>query len=237
MKRIASVLLAVSCLSLSYAVASNEPRGSVLELHSCELYAGGCVISSEATLGGRYMLQAWNFSDGNFQGTPLAGLQVAMLHSASENLADAKTRSGDAIIYVPETSTKAQRAALLAWIKSSQPDFKPARIQTRAVPMQFTKTETGYTFSAGKFLSVKTASLESCEKGSCGESLWYTPRALTTLYTVAVNNVSHVAEPLLKLKWDEAGKRSIFLGKFGEQKSEKLFVTTADLCGPAEKLF
>jgi len=80
MKRIASVLLAVSCLSLSYAVASNEPRGSVLELHSCELYAGGCVISSEATLGGRYMLQAWNFSDGNFQGTPLAGLQVAYFY-------------------------------------------------------------------------------------------------------------------------------------------------------------
>ena len=36
---------------------------------------------------------------------------------------------------------------------------------------------------------------------------------------------------------DEAGKRSIFLGKFGEEKTENVFVTTTDLCGPAEKLF
>src|SRR5882672_6770864 len=99
MKKITSLLIAFSCVALGRALASDQPRGSVLELHSCELYAGGCVVSSEATLGGRYMLQAWNFSGGNFQGTSLAGLQVAMLHSASENLADAKTRSGDAIIY------------------------------------------------------------------------------------------------------------------------------------------
>jgi hypothetical protein len=46
-----------------------------------------------------------------------------------------------------------------------------------------------------------------------------------------------VNEPLLKMKWDDAGARSVFLGKFGEEKTENLFVTTADLCGPAEKLF
>src|SRR4029077_9200640 len=104
-------LLGICCILCRPAVAQNEPRGSVLELHSCELYAGGCVVSSEATLGGRYMLQAWNFSGGSFQGTDLAGLQLAALHSASQNLAEPRTGAGEVIVYVPEKASKAQHAA------------------------------------------------------------------------------------------------------------------------------
>lgn len=237
MKRIAFFFLALGSLTLGRALAVDQPRGSVLELHSCELYAGGCVVSSEATLGGRYMLQAWNFTGGAVDGTALAGLQLAALHSGSQNLAEQKAGAGEVVVYLPEKASKAQRTALLAWLKSTQPDFKTARLQTRVAPMQFTRHETGYSFTAGKFLNVRTASLESCEKGSCGESLWYSPRASTSIFTVAVNNGSHIAEPLLKLRWDEGGKRSIFLGKFGEDKAENLYVTAADLCGPADKLF
>jgi len=237
MKRIAFVLLALGSLTVGRALAVDQPRGSVLELHSCELYAGGLVISSEATLGGRYMLQAWNFTGGTVDGASLAGLQLAALHSGSQNLAEQKAGAGDVIVYVPEKASKTQRAALVSWLKATQPGFKSAQLQTRVAPMQFSRNENGYSFTAGKFLNVRTASLESCEKGSCGESLWYSPRAATSIFTVAVNNGSHISEPMLKLRWDEAGKRSIFLGKFGEEKAENLFVTTADLCGPADKLF
>lgn len=240
MKRITfipCILLALGSFSFGRALAVDQPRGSVLELHSCELYAGGCVVSSEATLGGRYMLQAWNFTGGTVDGTSLAGLQLAALHSGSRNLAEQKADAADVVVYLPEKATKAQRAALVSWLKTTQPGFKTVRFQTRVAPLQFTRNETGYSFNAGKFLNVRTASLESCEKGSCGESLWYSPRANTSIFTVAVNNGSHVSEPLLKLRWDEGGKRSIFLGRFGEEKAENLYVTTADLCGPADKLF
>jgi hypothetical protein len=238
MKRIAFILLALGSLTVGRALAvDHQPRGSVLELHSCELYAGGCVVSSEATLGGRYMLQAWNFSGGSVDETPLAGLQLAALHSGSQNLAEQNAGLGEVVVYLPEKATKAQRAALVSWLRTTQPGFKSARLQTRVAPMQFTHNETGYSFTAGKFLDVRTASLESCEKGSCGETLWYAPRASTSIFTVAVNNRSRVSEPLLKLRWDEGGKRSIFLGRFGEDKAENLYVTTADLCGPADKLF
>jgi hypothetical protein len=162
---------------------------------------------------------------------------VAVLHSGSQNLAESQAASADMVVYLPDKASKAQRTALIAWVKSNQKGPVAAHIKTRVVPMTVGRDETGYSFSAGKFISVKTASLESCEKGSCGESLWYAPRAPTSLYTVAVNKASHVKEPLLQLKWDEGGDRSVFLGKFGEQKTENLFVTAADLCGPSEKLF
>src|SRR5436190_14206368 len=107
MQRIAFILLALGSFTVGRALALDQPRGSVLELHSCELYAGGCVVSSEATLGGRYMLQAWHFTGGSFQGTPLANLDVAVLHAASQNLAEPKSSATDLIVYVPEKATKA----------------------------------------------------------------------------------------------------------------------------------
>ena len=45
-------------------------------------------------------------------------------------------------------------------------------------------------------------------------------------------------EPLLKLKWNESGRRSVFLARFGDPSPVKnSFITAADLCGPADRLF
>ena len=230
MKRLTFFLTGFLGLLLNTALAADAPRGSLLELHSCELFAGGCVVSSEATQGGRQMLQVWDFTGGSFNGTELKGLQLAVLQSSPDNLAAAGSKSGEAVVYLPQSATPAQRNALLAWLKSSQKDFHPAKIETRIVPMQFTKSEKGYSFSAGETISVKTDSLESCPLGSCGDELWYKPRAATTAFTVAVNQSSQVAEPLLRLKWSDSGRRTVFLGRFGESTSAKdVYVTLGDL--------
>src|SRR5881409_3186914 len=102
MKKLTLLLMGLTCLTFNAVFANDPPRGSLLELHSCELYAGGCVVSSEATLGGRYMLRAWNFSGGQFANTDLAGLQVALLESSPDNLAASKTTADRAIIYLPQ---------------------------------------------------------------------------------------------------------------------------------------
>jgi hypothetical protein len=239
MKLFASLLAGLSCCLGHQALAAPQPRGSVLELHSCELYAGGCIVSSEATLDGRYMLRAWNFSDGSFNRTTLAGLNLAVLQASGDNLASPEARAGSVIVYLPQAATAPQRQALLAWLKASQPDIcASTKLQTRIVPIQFSKTDTGYELSAGDFVSVKTAPLESCRTGACGEALWYSPRAHTSVFTVAMDRASTVAEPLLQLKWNDAGRRTVFLGKFGQETPARdLFVSSAELCGPAEKLF
>jgi len=233
MKKLTVVSMAVcSGLFLSPAWAADAPRGNLLELHSCELFAGGCVVSSQATLDGRYMLRAWDFTDGTFAGADLAGLKLAVLQSSSQNLAADEAAADQTIVYLPQAASKDQRKALLAWLQSSQPGFKAARLQTRIAPLSFTKEAANYTFSAGTYISVSTASLESCQKGGCGESLWYTPRSETSMFTVALDRTSDINEPLLKLRWHDAGQRSVFLAKFGETVPGKNnFVTTADLCG------
>jgi hypothetical protein len=239
MKLTAMLLTSLACYLVNHQVVAGEPRGSLLELHSCELYAGGCVVSSEATLGGRYMLRAWTFTDGSIDGTDLAGLSLAALQASIDNLANPKADPGRVIVYLPDNASSAQRTALLRWLESSQPDLRPnTQFQTRTVPMHFAKTQTGYSFSAGEAVSVATGSLESCESGACGQALWYTPRASTSVFTVALDRSSKIHEPLLQLKWDDAGRRSIFLGRFGrETPARSLYVSSAELCGPTSALF
>ncbi len=233
------VLVTVAAvLSATRLLATDQPHGSLLELHSCELFAGGCIVSSESTTSGHYMLRAWQFSGGSYAGQSLNGLCVAALQSApSENLAAPDTRSGDAVVYLPQNATKEQREALLAWLRSSQPDFKPARLETRTVPLSFTRNGTSCSFVAGNSISVSTAPLETCETGACGEALWYSPRSSASVFAVAVDRTSKVNEPLLELHWTDAGKRSVFLARFDDSPAQNQYVTTAELCGANKTLF
>jgi hypothetical protein len=238
MKKLSLLFSGFVGLAATTAFAADAPRGSLMEIHSCEVYAGPCVISSESPQEGRYMARAWDFTGGSFNGSDFTGLQIAVLQNSPDNLAEANSKSGDAVVYLPQNATQTQRDALLAWLKSSQTDFHPAKLQTRTVPLQFTKSEKGYAFTAGKYLQVKTAPLSQCDMGNCGEMLWYRPRAQTSLFTVVINNGSKVSEPMLKLKWDATGSRDIFLARFGESVPAKdLYVTLTELCGPSQTLF
>src|SRR5438552_12132242 len=112
MKLLAFAFAALTCFVCRQTLAETQPSGSVLELHSCELYAGGCIVSSEATQGGRYMLRAWHFSDGSFQEADLAGLNLVVLQASSDNLATPEANPGSVIVYLPADCSASQRQAL-----------------------------------------------------------------------------------------------------------------------------
>jgi hypothetical protein len=239
MKRVTLLLTGIVGLALNGTLAADAPYGSLLELHSCQLYAGGCVVSSEITQEGHYMLRAWDFAGGDCQGVALAGLQVAVLQSSPDNLAVPGSKSGEAVVYLPRSATQVQRDALLAWLKTGLTDFHPTAIHTRVVPLQFEKSQTGYRFSAGEFVSVRTDPFDACPVGNCNESLWYSPRSATSLFTVAVDHSSTITEPLLKLRWDENfGDHRVFLARFGKpDAANHLYVSMTELCGASKSLF
>ena len=232
MKRCHYLLAGLTGFVFTTAMAADTPRGDLLELHSCEVYAGGCVVSSEAMQSGRYMLRAWSFTGGHFAGSEFAGLQLAVLQLSDDNLAAPGTDSGQAVIYLPDSATAGQRAALVAWLKSSQPDFHPAQISTRVLPLRFEARDGNSVFTAGASICVRTSPFQRCETFTCGESLWYQPRSAASEFTVAVDQSSRVAEPLLQLKWEDSAKRNVFQAKFGESvSSHPLFVGIDPVCG------
>ena len=216
MKTLVASIAIVFFLAGASLRAAENLHGDLLELHSCQLYIGGCIASSESPQDGRYLLRVWNISDGSHGGIPLRGLQVALLEVADENLALGQTKPNAAMAYLPQSATPPQAAALLDWLKSSNPELARMKLPTHTVPMQFTSTHGMASFSAGDFLQMAVQPFQPCGLVSCGESLWYTPRSATTSYTVGVTSKSVVHEPALALRWIDHGKNNVFQGRFGE---------------------
>src|SRR6516225_2292572 len=94
------------------ACVGAEPSGEFVELHSCDLYTGGCTASSESTLLGRQLFRVWSISQGTWDNQNLAGLKVALLQLGSVNLAEKGAFAEKAKIFLPKGLAAAQREAL-----------------------------------------------------------------------------------------------------------------------------
>ena len=231
---VASIAVAFLLTGVSLR-AAEQLHGDLLELHSCQLYIGGCIASSESPQDGRYLLRVWNFAGGSYNGTPLRGLQVALLETSDDNLAFRETNPNAAMVYLPQSATPAQTAALLDWLTSINPELAHLKLLTRTVPMQLTSARGAVSFAAGVFLQMEVHPFQSCGLVSCGESLWYTPRSSTISYTVGVTSKSIVSEPSLALRWIDHGKNNVFEGRFGEgATAPPIFQPPALVCAVAD---
>jgi hypothetical protein len=222
------------CRMLTFACAlafpacafAAAPRGQVAELHSCEVYAGGCIVSAEATMGGRYVLRAWHFESGRFQGIDLAGLSLALLEVGSENLADRTTTAERAVVYIPENVSAPQRGALVAWAKAGTA-APIAASDVRSVPMTLQITGDNVDVALGRDITFSGTGAPACGLASCGEMLWYEPRSAMTSFTVDQLTRSRIVEPALALQWQDHGRRTLFLGRFGDPE----ITNPTGLCG------
>jgi hypothetical protein len=210
---LALFLLAAALPALA-RVDPDTPRGRFLELHSCELFAGSCVVSAEANVSGNYVLRAWQFEQGSIAGVPLRGLSVALLESGDQNLAVPENAARSAVVYLPPSLTPPQRAALLAWAGQNT----RAKIAgTRVIPLLIAFAGDRVDFSAGRDVAFDAAAPPPCTTlASCGEMLWYQPRGAATSFVVDQLDRSRIIEPLLTLTWMDHGRRTLFSGRFGD---------------------
>lgn len=202
--------IVMTALPLSLQAAERgQVAGEYIELHACEVYTGGCTASAQITQGGRSLLRVWNFSQGPVDFTNR--MSILVLETAEGNLALPQTESKKAVAYLPDESTASQREALLGWLKDNGVHVT----ESRAVPISYRRDGSHIMLKAGDSIALSTRAIESCDAGSCGEQLWYTPRGKTGTFTVLVNDQSSVEEPLLALSWKDNGAKSVFFGKFG----------------------
>ncbi len=212
---LAAALLVLPARGFAAGFDPNVPRGSVLELHSCELFAGSCVVSSEADVAGNYVLRVWQFDQGRLQGVPLRGLTVALLEKGDQNLAVPENAAQAAIAYLPPGLSPAQRTALLAWAaRDTKAPLDAAHV--RIAPLQIQAAQGQVRFSAGHDIAFSGGTPLACNVGGCGEMLWYSPRAATTSFVVDQLAQSRIVEPLLQVKWMDHGRRTLFVGRFGD---------------------
>jgi hypothetical protein len=182
------------------------------------------VVNSEVNQAGNYALRVWQFDQGSLNGVSLRGLTVALLEKSDENLAD-RGNASDAVAYLPPGLSSAQRAALLSWARQGTA-AKLDDAHVKIAPLQVDFADQQVRFSAGTEMTFAGGVPEACPVGSCGEMLWYQPRVASSSFVVDQLGQSNIVEPLLALRWEDHGRRTLFVGRFGDPE-----VTIPGLCG------
>ena len=106
---------------VSQVCSAAGPFGEFVELHSCDLYTGGCTASAESTLLGRQVFRVWSIESGEWNGQDLTHLKVAVLEKGSKNLAEKGALADTAEIFVPKGLAQAKRDALSSWAVAQHP--------------------------------------------------------------------------------------------------------------------
>jgi hypothetical protein len=214
------LLLSLSLVLPSRAAQPSDasvPRGRFAELHSCELFAGPCVVNSEVNQAGNYQLRIWQFDSGRIGNVSLRRLTVALLEKSDVNLAD-RGRASAAVAYLPPDLSPAQQEALLAWVRQSTA-AKLDSSHAKVAPLQVDFDGAQVRFSAGTEMMFAGGVPDPCPAGGCGEMLWYQPRVAWSSFVVDQLAQSRIVEPLLSLRWMDHGRRTLFVGRFGDPEA------------------
>jgi len=99
-------------------------------------------------------------------------------------------------------------------------------VHAKVAPLQAAFTERQVRFAAGNAMTFTGAIPEACNVGGCGETLWYQPRTAASSFAVDRLDQSRIDEPLLSLHWMDHGRRTLFVGRFGDPE-----VAIPALCG------
>ena len=119
---IAAVVLAG--LAARWRASSAKITGDYVEARTAEVFAGGCIMSSEAETIGRQAVLAWRIRSGQFDDVTLDGLSVMAAVSGDRNLGIREIGGAapawvKASVIVDERATPAQRDALVGFVKAA----------------------------------------------------------------------------------------------------------------------
>jgi hypothetical protein len=191
-----------------------EPFGEFVELHSCDLYTGGCTASSESTLLGRQLFRVWSISQGTWDDQDLAGLKVALLELGSVNLAEKGAFVEKAEIFVPKGLAAAQQEALLSWVTSQ--GIAPASIRVMEAEITYQRSgRATANVAVGDSISISTMAIGKCSSGACGQVLWYEPQVKHSSFEVVASRVSKIQDSSMNFLWTDHDRPNVFLASFG----------------------
>jgi hypothetical protein len=216
MKRIA---LSIGLLTLTMATLSARPAtltGTYVEARTAEVFAGGCIINSEAGTTGREALLAWKVDKGQFNGVRLDGLSVVAAVAADANLGiheiGGEVAHARTALFPDARATEAQRRALVAMAKALSNGIVNDVVEVSPAPIDFVAGANDIRV-ATKTVRL-TVEKEMSHDASCGNKQWFSPLSSVhhaELGTAAENAFNGTS---LGTKWSDPNKRSAFFGTF-----------------------
>lgn len=213
----APVLAADSATTPAAATAALTVSGTYVEARTAEVFAGGCVMNSEAETMGRQAVLAWRVDRGQVGGVSIDGLSVVAALSGTHNLG-MREMGGQAptlvkaLMYVDDRATTAQRDALVSMATTAIGDLALRVVDVQAVPIAFERTHHAASVLAGEAQLQVEAHIH--HDPSCGAMQWFHPLSRGANAEVGLTRNQTFTGQALGSRWQQIDKRSAFVGTF-----------------------
>ena len=213
-------LFAASTLLVGIVSADERGRltGEYVEARTAEVFAGGCIMNSEAETMGRQAVMAWRITTGSFKGVAIDGLTVIAAVAGDRNLG-MREMGGEAptavkaIITVDPRATPAQRDALVALVGELSGGLITQVVRVDTAPVRFATSPTYVEVSASDTLLL-TVNKDMKHDPSCGAMQWFKPFTQMAQSSMGVAETHSFSGSGLGTKWSAPDKRSAFWGTF-----------------------
>ncbi len=191
--------------------------GQYVEARTAEVFAGGCIMSSEAETIGRQAVMAWRIDTGVHDGQVLDGLRVVAAVSGDRNLGIREIGGESpsfvrAVVYVDERGTAAQQAALAGLVRDLSRGLITEVVQVTPVAIRFDDSADSIAVAAGESaLTVR----KGVEHGpACGAMKWFTPFSVLESPALGTTVAHRFSGRGLDARWSAPNRKSAFFGAF-----------------------
>jgi hypothetical protein len=204
--------------SVSILAGSNGTlTGEYVEARTAEVFAGGCIMNSEAETMGRQAVLAWKIDRGSYQGVSLEGLAVVAAVNGDRNLGmremggDEPTRVQAALV-IDARADAAQREALVAMARELSKGLVTEVVSVTPAPITFRNDTERVAVSASEV--ELTVSKKLTHDPSCGAMQWFKPLTTVEQAALGVAEAHAFSGSALGAKWSHPNKRSAFFARF-----------------------
>lgn len=207
------------CASITLSGASDRVTGEYVEARTAEVFAGGCIMNSEAETAGRQAVLAWRIIRGRFNGVPLDGLTFTAAIAGDRNLGMREIGGEEphdvrAIITVDVSADAAQRQTVVQLARHLSGGLISEVVRVDVAPVRFVSTLRSIEVSAADVLTL-IVNKEMTHDSSCGAMQWFKPFSpQLTWSAMGVAEAHAFSGPGLGSKWSAPHKRSAFYGSF-----------------------
>ncbi len=219
--RLALSVTAAIALSVASVSADDKGRitGEYVEARTAEVFAGGCIMNSEAETMGRQAVMAWRITSGSFDGVPLDGLTVAAAVAGDRNLGMRELGGEEptavkAIIIVDPRANVPQRDALLRLVRQLSNGLITHVVRVDVAPVKFATSQKYVEVSVPANSILLTVNKEMKHDPSCGAMQWFKPFTKLADAALGVAEEHSFDGQGLNTKWSAPNKRSAFFGTF-----------------------
>jgi hypothetical protein len=204
--------------ALLSATPSATVHGQYVEARTCDVFAGSCFANADTGLTGKNAALAWKIESGTVAGTKIDGLGVVAVVSVSETLGLKQSAPGRAVVIVDERATRAQRDALVKFVKTQAGSLVGEVVSVQAAPVELSicTCDGGgcATLNAGK-VKLTTRCIDADHDKACGNETTLYPPLIKGVKAKAALVVEHsFTGKELNETWKDGGRRGAFVGTF-----------------------